>query len=571
MNWFKNQQVTLRMTLLSILLGIIGALAGLVFLWLLSHAQSMLLGGIAHYAPPTVTSGIPPAPPAILWWIPVVTTLGGLLSGVLVFALAPEAEGHGTDAFIKAYHQDAGFIRGRVPIVKALASAITIGTGGAAGREGPVAQIAAGIASRVSDGLGLSEQERRQLTVVGTAAGLAAIFKSPLGSAFFAVKVLYSGTAFEASVLYFSIIAAAVAYSIIGLFNGWTPLFILPAGLTFEHPLELVWFTILGVSVGVVGTLMPAIFYGVRDAFHAIPIPAYLKPALGGFLLGIIAMYLPEILGGGYGWIQLAIDDKLPVILLATLVVGKIIAMALTVGSGGSGGIFAPTLFVGAMLGGILATLFSETGYFTSDHAGFVVIGTAALFGCASRAPVASLIMIIEMTGGYELAVPAMITVVVSLFVQRFLTRNARYPSLYEAQVIAPSDSPAHQAEYFETTLNRLRQKEVRLPPELVTQEAVRTLASGGSILLPNEKVLSTLRVDLASPADGLMFCDLDLMPNIQVVGIFQSEAMIVPTESYQLQSGDLLMAIATQAELAKAQCDLFNNPDTDTGPSTSD
>lgn len=560
MSWIQNQHPVLRMTCLSILLGIIGAFSGLAFIWLLLQSQALLLGEIAHYIPPSVSDSIPPPPSLELLWIPVVTTLGGLVSGLLVFLFAPEAEGHGTDAFIKSFHQDAGFIRGRVPFVKAAASAITIGSGGSAGREGPVAQIAAGIASRVSDFLGLTKQERRQLTVIGTAAGLAAIFKSPLGSAFFAVKVLYSGTALESSVLYYSIIAAAIAYSVIGLFNGWAPLFILPAGLAFEHPMELIWYVLLGLSVGVIGALLPSIFYGIRDAFLVLPIPTYLKPALGGLMLGILAMYLPQVLGGGYGWIQFAIDDKLPVVLLAILVIGKMIAMALTVGSGGSGGIFAPTLFVGAMLGGLLSSLFNQTGYFVPDHAGIVVIATAALFGCASRAPVASLIMIIEMTGSYGIAVPAMITVVVSLLTQRVLTRNVKYPTLYEAQVASPTDSPAHQAEYLERAINNLRQQKIKLPVSLISKETSRILASGGSISLPNGKQLSTLQVDLGSSADGHILYDLDLISDIQVIAIFQGEIMISPIEKHKLQAGDWLIVIATETELLKTKNHLFNN-----------
>lgn len=565
MNWIKSQHPVLRMTLLSIVLGFIGAFSGFAFIWMLVQAQTYLLSGIGHYTPPTVLDTTQTALPLELWWIPVVTTLGGLISGVIVFLFAPEAEGHGTDAFIKSFHQDAGYIRGRVPIVKAVASAITIGSGGSAGREGPVAQIAAGTASRLSDGLGLTEQERRQMTVIGTAAGLAAIFKSPLGTALFAIKVLYSGSAFETSVLYYSIIATAVAYSVIGLFNGWSPLFILPEGLAFEHPLELLWFAALGLAVGVAGALVPTIFYGTRDIFRALPIPPYLKPALGGLILGVMAMFLPEVLGGGYGWIQLAINDKLPLVLLATLVIAKTLAMALTVGSGGSGGIFAPTLFIGAILGGVLASLVSQTGYFVPEHAGFVVISTAALFGCASRAPVASLIMIIEMTGSYKLAVPAMITVVISLLVQQFLTRNAKYPSLYEAQVVSPTDSPAHQAEYLETVINNLHQKKVQLPANLVTEEASRFLAAGGSISLPNGKKLATLQVDPKSVSNGKLLSDLGLMADIQVIAIFQGETMISQFEKHQLQAGDLLVVVASRTGLSKAEQCLFNNPDTNT------
>lgn len=439
------------MLVLSLFIGVIGALAAVVFLSMLELAHTWLLGGIADVHPLTVAGALrldqaPPAP-LLNWWIPLVTTLGGLLAGVLVYTFAPEAEGHGTDGAVKAFHQLNGYIRGRVLIVKSIASAITIGSGGAAGREGPTAQIAAGIGSLTGRLLRLSDDEKRLLILVGIAAGLSAIFKSPLGTAIFAVEVVYASMAFEGRALPFTLAAAAVAFAVVSLFTGWSTLFIVPETLTFNAPIELVWYSLIGLVAGVMGALLPNVFYGVRDGFRALRIPNHIKPAIGGLLLGLIGLFLPQVLSGGYGVIQLAIDGGagMAVGLMLLLSVFKLLAMSLTVGSGGSGGVFAPSLFVGALLGAAFGALLQQLGAPEVSVSGLAVVGMAALFAGAARVPIASIVMVAEMTGGYMLMAPTMIAVVLSCVVQGALVRHLRYPSLYEAQLPGPEDSPVHR------------------------------------------------------------------------------------------------------------------------------
>lgn len=422
-----------RLVLDSLWLGVVGAAAAQVFTFLLELAQRLLLDGIAGYKPPGLPNEggtlVEVAGSHGLWLIPVVTTLGGLLAGVLVYSLAPEAEGHGTDSAVKAVHRAGGFIRGRVVPLKMVASAITIGSGGAAGREGPTALIAAGVGSVYATVRHRSDDERRLLVLIGISAGLSAIFRTPIGAAVFAIEVLYNDMEFETGALLYTMLASVVAYTVGGMISGWEPLFQVPANLGVEHAAEYLEYAALGIAGGLIAALLPVIFYGARDLFHRLPMRPHFKPAVGGLAVGLMALGMPEVLGGGYGWIQRAMDGNMAVGLMLALVFAKLLAMALTVGSGGSGGVFAPSLFVGAMLGGVLADLFNQ------PPAGFVIVGMAAVFSGAGRVPFATLFMVPEMTGGYHLLAPAALVVTLSYLVQVTCSGRLKYKSLYEAQV----------------------------------------------------------------------------------------------------------------------------------------
>lgn len=229
-------------------------------------------------------------------------------------------------------------------------------------------------------------------------------------------------------------------------------------------------------------TLLPAIFYGLRDAFRALPFPPHFKPALGGLAVGLLALELPQILGGGYGWIQEAIDGRLTVGILLLLLVAESLAFALTVSSGGSGGVFAPTLFVGAMLGGCLAALLHQ------PPAAFVMVGMAAVFGGAARVPIAILLMVTEMTEGYRLLVPAALAVMLSYLVQTTLSTLAKHASLYEAQVPRGADSPAPHVEHLQIALNLLGKRGTPLPATIGHLELLSLLAAGIGVDLPDGK-----------------------------------------------------------------------------------
>ena len=335
------------------LIGLLGGLSAQLFVWLLEIAERLLIVGIAGYiAPEPGASTLAPGLGSCgLWLVPVVTTLGGLLSGVLVYTVAPEAEGHGTDAAVDAFHHKGGRMRPVVPLVKAIASAITIGSGGAAGREGPVAQISVGASSIVADLFHLDDDDRRIIVLAGMAAGLSAIFRSPLGMAIFAVEILYSGMDFETEALIYTVVSAVVAYAVNGLFVGWSPIFHFSETLHFTRPLDLVGYTMLGIVAGLVGAIEPTIFYGIRDFFKRLKVSNHIKPAIGGLLMGLLALAVPQTISSGYGWVQQAMTGDYVGWSLILLAFAKILAMSLTISSGGSGGVFGPNVYIGGMIG----------------------------------------------------------------------------------------------------------------------------------------------------------------------------------------------------------------------------
>jgi CIC family chloride channel protein len=542
-----------RLLLDSVVLGIIGGLSAQVFTWLLRMSQKFFLGFLAGYTPPGVPTDGGIAHQIIgphgLWLIPVVCTLGGLISGALVYGVAPEAEGHGTDTVVKALHFTGGTLRARVAPIKMLASAITIGSGGSAGREGPTALIAAGFGSIYATWLKRSDRERRLIVMAGMAAGLSAIFRSPIGTAIFAVEVLYSSIEFESEGLLYCMLAAIVAYAVNGAFVGWQPLFVVPALAAPTHVSSFGWYILLGIASGLIGTVLPELFYRMRDGFHRLPIPAWIKPAIGALIVGLIALRLPQVLGGGYGWIQQAIDGQMALSLLLILLFAKMIALSLTVSSGGSGGVFAPSLFVGAMLGGAFALL--------SHHppAGMVIVGMAAVFGGAARVPIATLLMVAEMTGGYQLLVPAGLAVMLSYVLQINLSRLLKYDSLYEAQVAGRADSPAHHAEQVQTALRLLDSGNLPLPADTTHLHLASLLQTGLALELPDG---SQLIVRLLPPESRWVGKEIqsrppsDVLAHTRIASILRGTTVVLARPNTILQPGDRVLIVVEAEALGK-------------------
>ncbi len=532
----------------TIILGVVGALSAQAFMVMLRFAQKVLLEGIAGYHPPALASEGGALEQVIgahwLWLVPVVTTLGGLVSGLLVYSLAPEAEGHGTDTAVKAFHRSGGFIRARVAPLKAVASAITIGSGGAAGREGPTALISAGVGSIFGTLLHRTEAERRLLVLIGMAAGLAAIFRSPIGTAVFAVEVLYSEMEFDAGALLHTMLASVLAYAVNGLFVGYEPLFTVPH-LTPPSFTEYGFYILLGLIAGAVATLVPVTFYGLRDLFRRLPVPPHLKPAIGGLGLGLLALAVPQVLGGGYGWIQQAIDGKLAAGLLLALAFAKLAAFALTVSSGGSGGVFAPSLYVGAMLGGFVAVTLHLPA------APFVVVGMAAVFGGAARVPFATLLMVTEMTGGYTVLVPAALAVFLSSMVQHAFSSKLRYHSLYEAQVVGASYSPAHHVDHMVAALRLLREHPVFAPETVGHLDLQGLLESGVPVDLPERRQLLLERLAESSDCVGKPIargCPTGGHPDVELVAVLRAGTLLFPDEPQPFAAGDELLLISSPA-----------------------
>jgi chloride channel protein, CIC family len=547
-NWPVAREGNPRLLIETTLIGVIGGLSAQLFMWMLRLCEHLLLYDLAGYKPPLAEVAAPAQVigPHGLWLIPAVTTLGGLISGFIVYRYAPEAEGHGTDTVVVAFHRKEAIIRPRVAPLKMVASAITIGSGGSAGREGPIALIAAGFASAYSRLVHHAEPERRTLLLAGMAAGLSAIFRSPMGTGVFAIEVLYGRLEFETGALLYTMLSSTVAYTVNGFFVGFRPLFKIPS-IAMPPVSAYGLYVVFGIAAGVVATILPEAFYRVRDAFRAVPIPRTLKPALGGLAVGLLALSLPQVLGGGYGWIQLTIDGKLALRLLIALIFAKIVALAFTVSSGGSGGVFAPSLFVGAALGGSFAALIHQT------PAAFVVVGMAAVFGGAARVPIATMLMVTEMTGGYHLLLPAGLAVMISYLLQARLAAIARlkYRSLYEGQVPKVEDSPAHYLEEIQTGLHLLTSRQVPFDHKVKHVDFLELLRSRIRFDLPGGRALTMGVVERGSPLDGQTIETLydKLEPyDFEVVAVTRREHVLLPHLETLLEPDDRLIMITSPA-----------------------
>jgi len=469
---------------LAILIGVVSGFGAVMFYEAINLCSSLLLSQVTGYIPPRAggEGGTATFPPSRPYLIPLVTTLGGLLSGVIVYRFAPEAEGHGTDAAIDAFHNRNGEIRSRIPVVKLLASAITIGSGGSAGREGPTAQIGAGFGSYLGKVLHLNSHDRRIAVAVGISAGIGSIFKAPFGGALLGTEILYMGD-FEVEALLPAFIASTVGYSIFGFIMGWSPIFSLTDQYAFHDPFGLTFYAILGVVCGLVGIVYVRSFYGVRDFFQGMRIPRIIKPALGGLIVGILGMFFPQVLGGGYGWLQIAMNGGfvfLPLALILFIILAKIFATSLSIGSGGSGGVFAPALVIGGLLGEtIWSVLKIAIPNIEASPAPFIIVGMMSFFGGVGKVPVAVIIMVSEMTGDYTLLVPSMIATTIAYIITG---RN----TIYRSQVRSESESPAHRKEYSVPLLQKLFVRDamvknvITVDPDLSLAEVAKAMAENG-------------------------------------------------------------------------------------------
>ena len=433
--------------LYSIVIGLLSGLIAVLFDFMLEGASYLTMNLWAQFSVPQpagdpITWPTPEGPPnrLLLALLPV---LGGLVAGVLVKTFAPEAEGTGTDSYIDAFHNKAGVMRSRVPLVKSLATIATLASGGSAGKEGPVAQIGAGIGSALGGLIQMGARARRTLMVAGAAAGLGAIFKAPLGGALTAVEVLYKED-LETDALTPAILGSVTAYTVFCSVEGFNHIF------TFEHdifrsPVELIFYAVLGLVCSGAGYLYIRFLHGSkRYFFDRLPINRYMLPPLGGLLVGAIGYWRPEVIGQGLGYVQQLISGdpvgslRASVGALALLAGLKILTTSFTISSGGSGGVFAPSLFIGAMLGGSVGTLSHELfPELVPDIGPFVVVGMGAFFAGVANAPITSLMMVCELTGAYELLPPLMVVATVALV-------TSRRWSIYNNQVDNKFFSRAH-------------------------------------------------------------------------------------------------------------------------------
>jgi chloride channel protein, CIC family len=468
----KSATYLRKWLVLGTLIGIVAGLGAVVFIKAVGYSSQFFLNFVAGYRPPAPVgegNSLGSVGFSRPWAIPLVVGLGGLLSGVLVFRFAPEAEGHGTDAAIEAVHRSPKGIRPLVVLIKIVASAITIGSGGSAGREGPTAQISAGFGSFLARQLDLSLADARIAVTVGIGAGIGAIFRAPLGGAVLGAEILYRED-IEAEALLPSIIASIVGFSIFGAFEGFTPIFGFLHGNNFHSPIQLLYYALLGLAAGAIGLVYIKTFYGLTRLIRHLPGSRMVKPAIAGVLVGGIGLLFPEALGTGYGWIQQGMQTGLPrisLVVILLLPLARILATSLSIGSGGSGGIFGPGMVIGGFLGlGVWRVLEKIAPGMPSTPVPFMVVGMIACFGSVSHAYLALMLMVAEMTGSLALLPPAMIALGLAALVVGDAT-------MYEAQLVNRAESPAHRFKFQMPLLASVPVKAVMSEPRLLIPETM--------------------------------------------------------------------------------------------------
>ncbi len=427
-SWLSQKTVSLlerakmtEYTFTVIIAIIIGALAG--FGALLIRVMIKGISDLFYAGNGTLLANIVAAP----WYIKVfVPALGGLIVGPLIYFLAREAKGHGVPEVMQAILLRGGVIRPRVAIVKAIASALTIGTGGSVGREGPIVQIGSSIGSGVGQFFRVSSERMKTFVGCGAAAGIAAAFNAPIAGALFAVEILLQNFAFAqfSPIVISSVMATVISHH----FEGNFAAFQVPE-YQLTSPYELFFYFILAALAAVVGHLFLRLLYFSEDFFdERLKIPDYLKPIIGGLLIGVIALIFPQIMGVGYESINDALHGKTIWHLALMLIFVKIIATSLTLGSGGSGGIFAPSLFLGAMtgvfFGSIVHLLFPDI---TSTPGAYALVAMGGLVAATTYAPITAIIIVFELTNDYHIILPLMITCIMSTIIATKLSRESIY------------------------------------------------------------------------------------------------------------------------------------------------
>jgi len=359
------------------------------------------------------------------FWLPIIPFLGGLIVGPIVYKFAKEAKGHGVPEVMNAVARLGGIIRPRVAVVKTVASAICIGSGGSAGREGPIVQIGSAIGSTVGQLFRMPGQRVKILVGCGAAAGISSVFNAPIAGVIFSLEVILGDFAIKtfAPVILSSVVASVVTRS----FMGDHPAFAVP-----EYSLVSVWeiglYVIMGGLLAFLGVGFTKSLDAVEDFFDKIKVAPWFKPAIGGLLLGCVAIFFPQVLADGYETISLTLHGDLAVELLVILIAAKLLATCLTLGSGNSGGIFAPALFMGAVAGGAFGVfcnyLFPGS---TASPGAYALVGMAGMVAATTHAPITALLIIFEMTSDYRIILPLMVTVVFSALAAGKLFEHSIY------------------------------------------------------------------------------------------------------------------------------------------------
>jgi len=440
LTWIRRSENS-SLVVLAVVIGALAGVGAVAFRWLIIGATH-LFSGHADYSDVGHASNpwVPWLGPYFVVLAPVV---GGLIYGPLVYHFAREARGHGVPEVMYAINKRAGRIPAKVALIKALASAVTIGSGGSVGREGPIVQIGSAIGSTVARATKLNESQVRLLVACGAAGGIAATFNAPIAGVFFALELLLSNFVARA---FAAVVLSSVTASVIGRAAFGDVAFLTLPKFTVHSLGEYALYAVLGLLAALVATSFVKVLYWFEDVADRLwKGPEWLRPVAGGLLLGLLLLALPQMYGVGYPVLENAVMGEYVVWMLLLLLVGKMIATSLTIAIGGSGGVFAPSLFLGAMLGAGFGTIadyaFPGIGL---DPGAYALVGMGAVFAGAARAPITAVIILFELTGEYSIILPLLLAVVISTMLSTGISKESIYTAKLMRRGVDLSAKPAH-------------------------------------------------------------------------------------------------------------------------------
>lgn len=407
-----------RLIILSLIIGALSGAAAVALYYAFRLVTDVLVKGLFDYT----SSGRIGDP----YLVPVIMGAAALLAGVIAYLFSKETEGHGADAVILSFHKRNGHIRRRVALLELVTSSLTIGSGGSAGGEGPIALMCASLGSGLSRLLSLDEDDRKIISAVAVGSGISAILKAPLGGALFGAEFLYRRD-MEVRAIYPSLIASVVSFAIYGVFAGYGPLF---GSITDTISFNLIpFFVAAGIASGLFARVYIKVYHSLSSWFHHLKTKEYIKPAIGALFASAIVILVPETIGEGIGWMKLMADGTvtgfvftygLPLALFfLILALFKIVATSFTVGSGASGGVYVPGLFIGGSFGIALGLALNMAfpGIVTMGTVGvFAIAGMVSFFGAAAKVPISLAVTGIELVGSLN-PLPFIIVAVVSAYV----------------------------------------------------------------------------------------------------------------------------------------------------------
>jgi chloride channel protein, CIC family len=523
--------------LAAIMVGLLSGLGAAAFIHALAGVHELFFGTIA----------------GAFWFlgpsaIIILPALGGLIVGPFIARFAPEARGHGVPEVMTAVATRGGVIKGRVAVVKIIASAITIGSGGSAGQEGPMVQIGAAAASAAGQRLRISPRHMRTFVACGAAGGLAAVFNAPIGGAIFALEVITG----ELTPAFGAVILASVGATVVSrsLFGNY-PSFVVP-GYEIVSTWEFLLYGVLGVLAGLVSVALIRTLYGLEERFERWQFPAQLKPVVGGLLVGLIGRFLPQALGTGTPTIEAALWGQLGIGLLVLLVATKILATSLTLGSGGSGGVFGPSLYVGAMLGGAFgwAAQWLFPGL-TAGSGAYAMVGMGALVGGTMLAPLTAIILLFEMTDDYRIILPVMEATVLAMVVTRMRIGESIYTLRLKRQNIPYYMGVELERAHDVSVAQAMRANVPAVAPgtPLAAAAGMASRAAAGALLVVGEDgralgVVGLRQLSAALGAEDMPAAVADIMTSVDVAYAIKTERLRDALARLGAIDGDALVVL---------------------------